>query len=327
MYRGIVSLLCVLAATSAGSAPRADRVTPDAGGARREALSPAPASPAHALRRPLPFFYDLYTFRGVDRHTAVIAAFAVPAGGLEREHEDAEVRYRFDVTLVLADTALRSVTRRDDTVSVSVPHALDDRHLLYTQIQVQAAPSASTLQRVIMNDETRPGIGQLYTSPFPIPDYGGSDLMLSDIALGRTDAQAGWRRGDVQLALLPTSQFPEGSFDLYYEIYNLPFGHRYGTEIAISPVDDSGNPPPGEDRTVRTRFSAEAATRPDGSLAELRRVEADLDEGRYRLTVTVTDQDSGLSTSRSRSFEVRPWARGATMVPALPRRQRIVSGS
>jgi len=327
MYRGIVSFLCVLTATSATTLPWVDPAVPDAGGFVPGVFSLVPAPPGSARRRPLPFFYDLYTFRGTDRHTAVIAAFAVPAGRLEREHEDSEVRYRFDVTLVLADTALRSVTRRDDTVSVSVPHALDDRHLLYTHIQMQATPSASTLQRVIMNDETRPGIGQLYTSPFPIPDYSGSDLMLSDLALGWTEAEAGWKRGDVQLALLPTSQFPEGSFDLYYEIYNLPFGHRYATEIAIAPMDDSGNPPPGEDRSVRTRFFGEAATRPDGSLGELRRVEADLDEGRYRLTVTVTDQDTDLSTSRSRSFEVRPWARGATMVPALPRRRRIASGS
>lgn len=328
MVRGIVSLLCVLTATSATSAPSADPPPePALGGPPAAAPALAPARLTHAMRRPLPFFYDLYTFRGSARRTDVIAAFAVPAGRLEREEEDGETSYRFDVTLVLADTALRSVTRRDDTVSVSVPRALDDRHLLYTHIQLQAAPSASTLQRVIMNDETRPGVGQLYTSPFPIPDYSGSDLMLSDIALGWTDAEAGWRRGDVQLALLPTSQFPEGSFDLYYEIYNLPFGHRYGTEIAIAPVDDSGNPPPGEDRTVSTRFSGEAATRPDGSLGELRRLEADLDEGRYRLTVTVTDQDTDLSTSRSRFFEVRPWAKGATMVPALPRRQRIASGS
>ncbi len=322
MLRGLVPLMCVLTVASVASTP-GSAPAPSPGGA----LAGVPELHEHAPRRPLPFFYDLYTFRGDDRHTTVVAAFAVPVGRLERESGDGGVRYRFDVTLVLADTAMRSVTRRDDTVSVSVPQPLDNRHLLYTQIQVQAAPSAGTVQRVIMNDETKPGIGQLYTSAFPVPDYSGPELMLSDIALGRTDAEAGWRRGDVQLALLPTKLFPEGSFDLYYEVYNLPFGHRYVTEIAIAPVDDSGKPPAGEDRTVRTRFTGEAATRPDGSLGELRRVEADLPEGGYRLTVTVTDQDTGTSASRSRLFQVRPWGRGATMVPALPRRGGTSPGS
>ena len=34
-------------------------------------------------------------------------------------------------------------------------------------------------------DATTPGVGQLYSSPFPIPDYSGDHLMLSDIALGQ----------------------------------------------------------------------------------------------------------------------------------------------
>ena len=35
--------------------------------------------------RPLPFFYDLYTFRGDERTTTVVVAFAVPVLRLERE--------------------------------------------------------------------------------------------------------------------------------------------------------------------------------------------------------------------------------------------------
>jgi hypothetical protein len=49
--------------------------------------------------RPLPFFYDLYTFRGSGGATAVVGAFAVEAGELETEDADGRVRYRFSVTL------------------------------------------------------------------------------------------------------------------------------------------------------------------------------------------------------------------------------------
>jgi hypothetical protein len=285
MLRGLVLLVTVLAATSAP--------------------------------RPLPFFYDLYTFRGDGGSTTVIAAFAVPVKRLHSERHRG-VRYRFDVTLVLADTALRSVSRSDDSVYVSVPRPLAGDHLLYTHVELQAQPSLSTLHRVIMTDATTPGIGQLYSSPFPIPDYTGTHLMLSDIALGQPGAEAGWTRGDVTLALLPTSQFPESSFDVYYEIYNLPFGNRYSTDITIEPVDESGAARLDEGNTVGTRFSGESAAGPDGSLPELRRVDASLDKGRHRLTVTVTDEVTGQTAKRSRTLQVRGWGRGATLVPALP---------
>lgn len=273
---------------------------------------------------PLPFFYDLYTFRGAGPGTTtVVAAFAVPAGALERESRDAESRYRFDVTLVLADAHMRSVFRTDDSVFVGMRRPLAGGHLLHTHIEVQAPPSASTLQRAILTDATTPGRGQLYESAFLIPDYNGTHLMLSDIALGQPDAQEGWTRGGVTVALLPTSQLPESAFDVYYEVYNLPAGTRYSTEIAIEEVGDSGESVPDEARSVQARFFGEAALGPDGFVQERRRVDASLAKGHYRLTVTVTDQDRGISVTGSRPFQVRGWDRGATLVQALPRRSVV----
>jgi len=308
MLRTRVALLCVATALAGGSARLADAsATAGTGGSARN--SAATSAAPHAL--PLPFYYDLYTFRGNGGSTAVVAAFAVSAGLLRKEGAGRGVRYRFDVTLVLADTALRSVARTDDSVFVYFPRSLLAEHLLYTQLEIQARPSRSTLQRVIMTDATEPGIGQLYGSPFPIPDYSGSRLMLSDIALGLPAAEGGWKRGEVTLALLPTSQFPASAFDVYYEIYNLPASHRYETEIAVEPVV-SGRP-------VRLRFEGRAVASSVGFLQELRRVEASLTRGRYRITVTITDAATGQSASRSREFEVRGWPRGTTLVAALPR--------
>jgi hypothetical protein len=272
-----------------------------------------------AAVRPLPFFYDLYTFRGDAGATDVVASFAVPVGRLQKENWDDQVRYRFDVTLVLSDTVLQAVYRADDSVYVSLPYALEGDHLLHTQVEVQAPPSVTTVHRVVMTDATTPGVGQLYDSPFPIPDYRGTHLMLSDVALGRPDATAGWTRGGVTLALFPTSQFPEGAFDVFYEVYNLPSGNRYVTEVSIEPQGNRSGRAREDRSTVHTRFSGESAPGPGGALAELRRVEASLPEGRYRLTVTVTDRESGQTASRSRLFQIQGW-RGATMVPALPRR-------
>ncbi|HUF11574.1 MAG TPA: hypothetical protein VMN78_00575 [Longimicrobiales bacterium] len=273
---------------------------------------------ASAHHRPLPFFYDLYTFRGDDGGTDVVAAFAVVAGELETEEARGGVRYRFDVTLVLADTALHSVSRTDDSVFVDLPRRLDSDHLLHTHIEVRAAPSRTTLQRVIMSDATKPGIGQMYGGSFPIPDYSGSRLMLSDIALGQPDTRSGWRRGDVALALLPTSQFPASAFDVYYEIYNLTSGGSYTTAIAVERIDEPRARDDGDRRTT-LRFFGESDSGADGALPELRRVEASLERGRYRLTATITDLATGESAARSRLFHVRGRERATTMVRALPR--------
>lgn len=302
MLRAAVALLLFLTSATAAVAPR-----------------PEPGAPS--FFRPLPFFYDLYTFRGDERNTTIVASFAVPVRRLERESRDNGVRYVFDVTLVLADTALHSVSRTDDSVFVVAPHPLSGDHLLHTHIEVRAPPSRTTLQRVVMTDASTPGIGQLYGSAFPIPDYSGDELMLSDIALGRPGAKTGWKRGDVVLALLPTSQFPEGSFDVYYEVYNLPSGHQYATEITIERVDEPGREGQGEGGAVRTLFTGESTSPSDGTLPELRRVDTSLPKGRYRLTVEVTDEVTGASAVRSRTFHVRGGGWGATMVPALRRGQ------
>lgn len=269
---------------------------------------------------PVPFHYDLYTFRG-DPGTAtdVVAAFAVPAGNLQREHRAGRTRYRFDVTLVLSDTVLGSVSRTDDSVFVALDRPLAGEHLLHTHIQVRAAPSQSMVQRVILSDATTPGMGQLYATPYLIPDYSGPELMLSDVAFALPGAQGGWTRGDVSLALLPTSQFPQGSFEIYYEIYNLPGGTRYATEVSVERVADPRGQPPEARLPVQARFTGEAYALADGSVRELRRVDATLPRGSYRLTVTVNDLERGARATRSRIFQVRGWLPGTTLVRALRR--------
>jgi len=266
---------------------------------------------------PLPFFYDLYTFRGEGGRTTVVAAFAVEAGELETKRFGDNDRYRFNVTLALADTLLRSVTTRHDSVFADLPRRMRDEHLLYTHIEVQAPPSRDIQQRVTMIDATESGIGQLYWKYSWIPDYSGTELMLSDVALGQPDAQIGWERGEATLALLPTRQVPSRAFDVYYEIYNLPAGNPYTTEVTVERVARSSRDPDQDREPIRLRFAGESSAAADGALPELRRMGTSFAKGSYRITVTIEDLTTGKSASRSRTFEVRNSGRGATMVPAV----------
>jgi hypothetical protein len=277
---------------------------------------------------PLPFWYDIYTFRGEGGRTEVVAAFAVRAGALQREEADHRARYRFDVSFIVTDTTVQRVTRSDDSVYVRIAgrSSLPRDHLIHTWVTLEADPSRDTHQRVIMTDATTPGVGQMYQAPFSIPDYGGPNLMLSDVALGLPDADRGWSRGGASLALLPTSRFPSSAFDVYYEIYNLPAGRAYRTEISIASIEP-GDRGTGGTPAVRTVFSGRSATVSAGTVAERRRVESALPRGRYRLTVTVTDEATGDVTSRARDFDVQGWRSGTTLVPALPRRDFGTAGA
>jgi len=267
---------------------------------------------------PLPYFYDLYTFRGDGGQTTVVAAFAVAAGNLKTESVGANKRYRFSVTLVMADTVLRSVTNRHDTVYAELPRRVRGEHLLYTHIEIQAPPSNHIQQRLTMIETMEVGIGQLYWKYTSIPDYSGTELMLSDVALGQPDATTGWTRGEVTLALLPTNHLPSSAFDVYYEIYNLPVGNPYTTEVTVERLVGSRGERAEDHEPIRLRFTGESAATADGILPELRRVESSLGKGSYRITVTIQDQSTGETASRWRTFVILSSGPGATMVPALP---------
>jgi hypothetical protein len=265
---------------------------------------------------PLPFSYDTYTFRGEGGRTTVVAAFAVEVGNLETKSVGAQKRYKFSVNLVLADTVLRSVTNRHDTVSGEIPRGVRDEHLLFTQIEVQAPPSDDIEQRVTVIDAIEAGIGQMYIKNTRVPDYSGPELMLSDVALGLPDMLTGWTRGEATLALLPASQFPSSAFNIYYEIYNLPVGNPYSTVVTVERVEGVSSGTSEGRGAIHLQFTGESAATADGTLPELRRVETSLAKGSYRITVTIEDLKTGKTASRSRTFEIRASWRGATMVPA-----------
>lgn len=290
-------------------------VSAGSGVAEAQTLSERPAA-APPYPGSLPFFYDLYTFRGSGGVTLVAAAVAVEAGELEAERVDDGVGYRFNVSFVLADTLLKTVHRADGTVSVSATRPLRGEHLLHTQVTVEAPPSTHTMQRVVMTDPQAVGVGQLYDSSFPIPDYSGDTLMLSDIALGQPAGDEGWRRGDVSLSILPIGRFPGSTFEIYYEIYNLPPGHGYDTQVTVELLGDPGSASATE--SFGLRFQADARSGSGNTVQELRSISGQLEVGLYRMTVAVEDRVSGEVVTRTRLFQVRPTGDGTTPVIAVP---------
>lgn len=274
---------------------------------------------------PLPFEYDLYTFRGDARNTTVLGVFSVAAGELQAEWLERGVRYRFDVSVVLADTVHRTVVRADDSVFVTFRGVPTAAHLLYTQVELAAPPTATAVHRVIVTDATTPGIGQLYGGPFRIPAYRQEGIELSDVVLGLHDVRGGWTRGGSALAPLPTSRMPASAFEVYYEIYDLAAGAAYTTDIALEPSDQHA-PRRAATPPVHLRFTDTAPADAGDILPQHRRVETSLPRGCWRMTVTVTDERTGQRAARTRHFDVRGWGHGTTLVRALPRGERLRTG-
>lgn len=255
----------------------------------------------------LPFYFDLYTFRADEGRTAVLAAVAVSAGRLNRPARS-ESQYRIDISLILADTASKQVIRQDDSVSLGPLRALKANELFRLHVEVAAPPSHTTVQRVIVSDPTEPGVGQLYGGPFTIPDYSGSKLMLSDIVLAEPGVSGEWHRGEVALALVPTGYFKGGSFSVFYEMYNIAPNAQYSTEIEIEPMRRSAGDKIkglfGGKNKMTVRFEGVATNVHDAALQELRRIEAPLPPGHYRLRVTVKDLETQQTARSERFFAV-----------------------
>ena len=89
--------------------------------------------------REIPFLYDLYTFRGTNDRTTVVAAFAVPAKSLKAIEQDGRVFYRLNVSLILADTALGTVSRTNDSTRIARTHRLRSADMVRTHIEVENA--------------------------------------------------------------------------------------------------------------------------------------------------------------------------------------------
>ena len=70
-----------------------------------------------------------------------------------------------------------SGSRAADPVFVSVECPLAGEHPLHTHVETRAAPSRTTVQRVVVTDASSLGTGQLYMHVHEVTDYRGEALI------------------------------------------------------------------------------------------------------------------------------------------------------
>jgi len=261
----------------------------------------------------LPFYYDLYTFRGADGDADVTAAIAVPATHLSPRDAGGQFIYSVGISLIVIDTIQKTVTRSDTVLNLRSQRRLGAGEHVRLHASLDAAPTLNSMYRLIVRDMAADARGQLYGGPAPAVSFTKPGLMISDLVLAEPGTGS-WTRGNVSLALVPPRQFREGEpLNLFYELYNLPAGAQYRTEIVLAPAQTSALSRirklfGGSGGTIRLNFDGTAD--PDsrtGAVQELREVTAALKPGRYKLSVTVTNVQTEETASAEKVFLVLPY--------------------
>ena len=260
---------------------------------------------------PIPFYYDLFGFKGTDGRTDLTAAIAIPGNLIKGNLVDGRMIYAIDLSLIVIDTLDARVERRDTTLRLWSSRPLGVNENIRLHMNLSARPSNSTIHRILVRNANDPKAGTLYGASAEVPEFNGRALMLSELVLADSSTMGAWHRDVVQLNLLPPRRITtDQMFSLFYEIYNLPAGDRYRTEIEIQPVGGSGllrgvkRLFGGGRGEVRLSFEEESNSNLAGTDQELRRVTADLSPGRYKVNVRVTNLRSQEVASRDKLFLV-----------------------
>ncbi|HEX4562212.1 MAG TPA: hypothetical protein VH113_10315, partial [Gemmatimonadales bacterium] len=200
-----------------------------------------------------------------------------------------------------------SLVAHIDTLRVfGVAQALKNPSYLTGQLEIPV-PAGDYRYRLLI--ESRDGVsGAVLSDTVAVAPLDGHTVALSDLVVGKTGGLSWAQHGDT-VYVNPLDRFPVGGdAQLYYEVYGLPAGATYHTEIKVQRKGGGsifgairrlfgGNHPP-----VQLEFDAAA----EGPRALVHRTVAlrDVPNGSYELTLRITDPATGRVLTRARLFEV-----------------------
>lgn len=296
-----------LASITADFTAARDALAADATRAAVGALSHDSFVPS--LGVPLPFYYDTYAFRGANGRTDMLVAVAVPGTALQARPAPDGVVYGLDLDVLVTDTTSARAFHADSVRFFRAPKRLGDAENLRATMELELPPGTGYAHRVTVKAAAG-GSGTAYAGPLVVPAFSGDTAMMSDVVMAE-GAGKGWRRGDVELALVPPRQFPEAAVvSLFYELYNVPAGALFRTRIRVAPVGGAGVGGAvkklfGKGRApISLSFNEQARPGADGVTQMLRRVDMrSLKPGVYRLEVEMAMGSRVLR--RTREFAVR----------------------
>ena len=235
--------------------------------------------------KPLPVFHDFASFRG-NGCTDVVYSILAQSNA-------------YQLNVAVADT----FTWETESVDTRVARGgLADSWLRATGVFCTFPRNNAYMRFTVASDDDR---GVTAGGEIHIADYRGSDFMMSDLLFATTQPGP-FVRGNAHLALVPPRQFKEGeAFRVFYELYNLPRGGRYKTEITFTTLESGllmrvfrGH------KQTTVSFDDEAQT--DNVVQELRTLVPQVEPGRVEVKITVTDLASGQKATSKENIRILP---------------------
>ena len=269
---------------------------------------------------PLEYAFDAVTFRTDNGATELDLSYTIPVW------QFGDVSDGKGTSTMLE----HHVTLRDSTMSPNFTHEFGfgpfdrpERKLEEGQVNVPVytlpasveAPSGHFTLAVQVRDETSGRIG-VYRKPVTLADYSGDELLISDLKLATSvrpsSVQGPFVRNRLNITPNPGRLYVRGRpVYVYYEIYNLGLDQdrksSYEINYEITPADReeplAWSARRQEDmQTVMMTFAGEGYSAEDREYTALDT--SDLPAGEYVLSVTLKDQHSGQTVSKSANFLV-----------------------
>ena len=309
------SLLYLVAAIDARYLPVADAAEREADGRRsrharplacmkavqqvrkdsRRAMLASVEGDSHTLLFNAPLRARILTFAVGDAAAGsgrVLVTFAAPGTRLvpyPRPDGEPGVLYPVTVRVTAVDSAGRVAWNADSTRTFVLADTLRGSAFLTGLLEVPLPAGTFDVRVAVFQPEGR--AGAVIEQKGVRLAAGG--LALSDIVTGAERGGLAWTSGGEAVSINALDEYAAGATaPIYYEVRGLEPGRTYRTTVTVR----KGTA--GDGRAVRLVFDERAADtvarmRRDVSLAQLER-------GRYLLTVTVEDSASGAAVSRDR---------------------------
>ncbi|HET7601956.1 MAG TPA: hypothetical protein VFK36_02995 [Gemmatimonadales bacterium] len=224
----------------------------------------------------------------------VLAIFAFPGEDLiPTQSSDGQLVYPISFRLIATDAA-GHIARIDTTRYFLASDTLFEKQYLYG-LEVLPLPPGTWKVRLLA---TQPGLdagGAVERREVKIS--GSSSLVMSDLVFGRLNSGLTWSSGHGDVPLSPLDFYSRsGAVEVYYEVSGALTGQTYHTDLELTGLSGRFK---GQ---VRLGFDEQAT----GPVLRLRRsVGLDrLKGGRYRMTVTVTEQGSERRVTQTRVLNV-----------------------
>jgi GWxTD domain-containing protein len=274
---------------------------------------------------PLAYFFDSAAFKGAQDATNLEVYYGIPVWELSfSPGPDRKPATRLKKGVALYNESNERVLRRDGEFELFSDVPADTARKAYVpeMFRVAAPPGRYRLSVQVLEIDT--GRSQVYEQQVVLPPYPRGYLRLSGIQLAASIRPADsdrFRKGDIQVVPNPTRAFERGqSVFIYYEVYNLKRDELGTTRFRVS-------------YEMRSALSESVGARILGGIGKLLivrqhnqasisieyahigsreddqgYVELDMaasDPGEKFLTVTVTDQVSGQTTTGTTRLSIR----------------------